>query len=208
MPRSHTSDGHNNKIEVEVHSSPSQAREHSRHGKERPSSSRESQCDGDRHSLSRSPTPSTPRTPPRSRLQANKEESGSDIATTLTLILDAIAAMKSDIDKLKEHKDVSNLEPVSQKTPSPLASPGGFSGFRSTKSEDYGGEVEVQEDTPRESVLLQSAKNYGPMEKVSEELEKEVAEMVNHLFVNGMREEDYKDIMEDDVTLRPSTAMR
>ena len=205
MPRSHTSAGRNTEIEVEVHRSSSQARENFRHGNERTSSGRrESQCDRDRHSLSRSPTPSPPRTPPRSRPQANKEESSSDIAPTLTLILDAIAAMKSDIDKLKENKDVSNLEPVFQKTASPLASPGGFSGFRSTKSKDCSVEVEVQEDAQRESVLMQGAKNYGPMEKVSEELDKEVAAMVNHLFVNGMREEDYKDIMDDDVTLRPS----
>ena len=42
------------------------------------------------------------------------------------------------------------------------------------------------------------------MEDVSEDLDKQVAAMVNHLFENGMREEDYKDILEDEITKRPS----
>ena len=76
----------------------------------------------------------------------------------------------------------------------------GFSGFRSRESDVSSEEDEIHESAHRDSVLLQSAKNYGPMEDVSEDLDKQVAAMVNYLFENGMREEDYKDILEDEIT--------
>ncbi|KAK3894845.1 hypothetical protein Pcinc_001419 [Petrolisthes cinctipes] len=51
---------------------------------------------------------------------------------------------------------------------------------------------------------MQSAQTFGPTEYISENIEKQVANMVNHLFDNGMRDDDYKDILTDDITKRPS----
>ncbi|MPC60457.1 hypothetical protein E2C01_054502 [Portunus trituberculatus] len=83
-----------------------------------------------------------------------------------------------------------------------MESPVGFSGFRSPSMEASIEEEELQGDAPHGSVLLQGAKNYGPMENVAKKLDK--AAMVNHLFINGMKQEDYKAIVEDKMTLRPS----
>lgn len=80
----------------------------------------------------------------------------------------------------------------------------GFSGFKSPDSEVSSEEGEIHDNVHEGSVLLQGAINYGLTEDVSEEIDKQVAAMVNHLFVNGMREEDYKDILEDGITKRPS----
>ena len=56
----------------------------------------------------------------------------------------------------------------------------------------------------RGSVLLQKAKDLGPRDSVSEDIDQQVAGMVNHLFGNGMQEEDYKAISEDDITRQPN----
>ncbi|MPC54968.1 hypothetical protein E2C01_048898 [Portunus trituberculatus] len=85
---------------------------------------------------------------------------GEDCSTpTLASIMDAIAALISDMDKLKkESKAVSTNEvqhvaprlclllmmPVSQAAHVPLASPVGFSGFRSPRLKASSAEEEVQ----------------------------------------------------------------
>ena len=60
----------------------------------------------------------------------------------------------------------------------------GFSGFRAPLREDSDVEEEKQREIPPDSILLQGAKNFGPTETVSQELDKEIAAMVNHLFIN------------------------
>ncbi len=73
-----------------------------------------------------------------------------------------------------------------------------FSGIRpeaDTDSEE--GEIH---NSPIRSVLLQGAKTYGPTECVSSDVDTHVADMVNHLF--DQRTEDYKDVLEDDITKR------
>ena len=71
-------------------------------------------------------------------------------------------------------------------------------------SEDSDEGEEFQGAASHGSALLEGAKNFGPTESVSEDLDKEVTAMVNHLFISGMRDEDYKAVMEDEVTLRHS----
>ncbi|MPC61451.1 hypothetical protein E2C01_055523 [Portunus trituberculatus] len=54
-----------------------------------------------------------------------------------------------------------------------------------------------------DSVLMHNAKLFGPLDMVSEDIDQQVAEMVNFLFTDEMRGEDYKLICEDDITKRP-----
>lgn len=134
--------------------------------------------------------------------------------TSLGMIMDALTELRKDMDKLKKDNNAENSNEAHNNVPLPVSSTtlapasqeshAGFSGFRSPLMEAGREEEELQEDVPQDSVLLQGAKTYGPTENVSEELDKEIAAMVNHLFINGMKQEDYKDIVEDDVTLRPS----
>ena len=60
------------------------------------------------------------------------------------------------------------------------------------------------EHTLGDSVLLHNAKVFGPPDTVSEDVDQQVADMVNFLFTNGMRGEDYKLICEDTVVQRPN----
>ena len=39
-----------------------------------------------------------------------------------------------------------------------------------------------------------------------DEIDKHVTTMVNHVFDNGMREDEYKEILEDDIVKRPQAA--
>ena len=81
----------------------------------------------------------------------------------------------------------------------PLTVTPNFSGFDSSSEE----EGELRLTPPRASVLLQSAKALGPPDSVSEDIDQQVASMVNFLFEKGMQEEDYKAVSEDQVTRRP-----
>ena len=81
----------------------------------------------------------------------------------------------------------------------PTASPA-FSGFVDSSSEDG----EIRESTPRGSVLLQAAKALGPHDSVSEDIDPQVAAMVNLFFEKGLQDEDYQAISEDPVTRRPN----
>ncbi|MPC52838.1 hypothetical protein E2C01_046717 [Portunus trituberculatus] len=96
------------------------------------------------------------------------------------------------------HPVSSNVPP-----PGPWGSTGSFSGFRSDSavSDEEG---ELVEEVQSGSVLLQAAKSFGPTDDISEDVDKDVAGMVNHLFTNGMRAVDYEDILDDDITKRPS----
>ena len=152
----------------------------------------------------------------RSRQADPSEASGGDRCSvpSLAMVMDAITELRNDMEKLKKDRlavstedcqfvgsipgTQRNLESVSQD------SPAGFSGFRTQVSEDSDEGEEFPGAVSRGSVLLEGAKNFGPTENVSGDLDKEVAAMVNHLFISGMREEDYKAVMEDEVTLRPS----
>ncbi|MPC69179.1 hypothetical protein E2C01_063394 [Portunus trituberculatus] len=58
-------------------------------------------------------------------------------------------------------------------------------------------------DSQPDSVLLQCARAYGPVDKVSAGIDKHVADMVNHVFDNRLREEEYKEILDDVSTKRP-----
>lgn len=51
---------------------------------------------------------------------------------------------------------------------------------------------------------MQGVKTFGLPELASEEIDPQVAEMVNFLFNISMRDEDYKDIREDDIIKRPT----
>lgn len=53
------------------------------------------------------------------------------------------------------------------------------------------------------SVLQRCAKSLCPQDDVSGDIDGQVANMVNHIFDNGLRDEEYKDILEDDSTKRP-----
>ena len=78
-----------------------------------------------------------------------------------------------------------------------------FSGFRSDESE-AGSENEEIHEVPIGSVLMQTAKTYEPTEDVLEEIDMHVTEMVNYLLDYGMRDEDNKLNLEDDITKRPT----
>ena len=54
-------------------------------------------------------------------------------------------------------------------------------------SEDSDEGEEFQGAVSRGIVLLEGATNFRPTESVSENLDEEIAAMVNHLFINGMR---------------------
>ena len=54
------------------------------------------------------------------------------------------------------------------------------------------------------SVLLQAAKAFEPLDGVSEDIDQQVAAMVNFWFDEGLQEEDYRMITADPVTRRPN----
>ncbi|MPC50541.1 hypothetical protein E2C01_044370 [Portunus trituberculatus] len=153
-------------------------------------------------------------------------EDSTSTPTPWSILVDAITELHGDMARLKAEGQLSRMDsPTPAKAePSPdlghvsglsgraLPSPvdlqhGGagsasdFSGFRPIDDEAYE-EGELAE-SPVRSVLLRAAKAYGPVECVAPDVEAHVAEMVNHLFGNGMREEDYKEVLEDDATKRP-----
>ena len=169
----------------------------SKYGEER-SRSRSRSTGHDRLSSSSSPSPSPHYT------------DGGNTAPAWEMIMSALTELRKDMDKLKKDKSGEKSDvhdsatlPASQVSPASQDTQAGFSGFRSPSGETSR-EEEIQVEVHHDSVLLQSAKNYGPTETVSEDLDKEIADMVNHLFINGMKQEDYKDIVENEVTLRPS----
>lgn len=63
-----------------------------------------------------------------------------------------------------------------------------FSGFVDSSSEVG----EIRESTPGGSVLLQAAKALGPHDSVSEDIDPQVAAMINLFFEKGLQNEDYQ----------------
>ncbi|XP_050714298.1 uncharacterized protein LOC126997304 [Eriocheir sinensis] len=114
------------------------------------------------------------------------------------MVLEAISELRGEVNKLKEDRQPApRVAPVvnegagtSRDACRPLSPPpGSFSGFMDSGSED--GEIRVF--APGSSALMLGAKSFGPQELVSEDIDTQVADMVNYVFDNGMREEDYKD---------------
>lgn len=81
----------------------------------------------------------------------------------------------------------------------------GFSGFPTTSPvhQPSRDDSDSQEEVVTGSVLQMCAKSFGPLDEVADEIDGQVADMVNHLFDNSLREEEYKEILSDDSTNRP-----
>ncbi|XP_050719455.1 uncharacterized protein LOC127000078 isoform X2 [Eriocheir sinensis] len=121
------------------------------------------------------------------------------------VVLDELARLKGDVAKLTASRAPSpQLQRVnfqaSTSGQQPPVSPAAFSGFVDSSSEDG----EVKEFSPGSSVLLQAAKAFGSLDSASEDIDPQVAAMVNFCFDKGLQEEDYKAIAEDPVTRRPN----
>ncbi|MPC69549.1 hypothetical protein E2C01_063777 [Portunus trituberculatus] len=159
-----------------------------RHSRERSSSSsaspvgQRSRCSGRRR---RSPT----------HLHAQSPTGhGTASGPSLRFVLDELAVLRGEIAKLSANPPKSEEEVNFQATASTRQpSPANFSGFVAESSE----EGEITETTPRGSVLLQNAKDLGPPDTVSVDIDDQVAGMVNFLFDNGLQDEDYKAISEN-----------
>lgn len=139
-------------------------------------------------------------------------------AGAISKILEALAVLQEDVNKLKAaQQGVSVRDRVS---PEPGPS---FTGFGAGQDSGEGHalsasppprpelhlnesaeEGEITDEAPTGSILLQAAKSFGPVAECTEDLEEPVAAMVNHLFAHGMPEEDYKDVLDADVTKRPN----
>ncbi|MPC93296.1 hypothetical protein E2C01_088420 [Portunus trituberculatus] len=121
------------------------------------------------------------------------------------VMLDELACLKSDVAKLTANGAPSlqlqqvNFQASTSGLQSPV-SPAAISGFVDSSSEDG----KVKEFLPGSSVLLQAAKAFGPLDNVSEDIDLQVAAMVNFCFDKGLQEEDYKVIAEDQITRRPN----
>ena len=153
--------------------------------------------------------------PSTSRAAGNRDVSP---APPWNVVLDAIAELRSEVNKLKEGKcsggvggggvavptnSVDAGRPVFTSAPPSTAE---FSGFPAdehyiSSEDDEGDTVNDQQSV---SVLQRCAKVYGPVDAVAAEIDGRVADMVNYVFDNGLREEEYKEILEDDATKRPS----
>ncbi|XP_076039215.1 uncharacterized protein LOC143024302 [Oratosquilla oratoria] len=113
------------------------------------------------------------------------------------------AERRQDISQRPEtHNDARPGTSSTRKEAGPVTpSPGNFSGFISDGSSSEEGEL--HKDFPIGSILMQSSKAFGPVEEVSGDVAKHVADMVNQIFDHGMREDTYKEIAEDESTKRP-----
>lgn len=120
------------------------------------------------------------------------------------VVVDELARLNGVVAKLSANRDPPPPQQVNfQASTSGLqqpVSPEAFSGFRDSSSEDG----EVRDLPPGSSVLLQAAKDFGPCDTVSEDIDPQVAAMVNCWFEKGLQEEDHKAIVEDPVTRRPN----
>lgn len=139
----------------------------------------------------------------RARPQASPSRDGLP-EPSWQVVLDELARLKGDVAKLTakrvpspQHQQV-NFQ-ASTSGLQPTLSPAAFSGFVDSSSEDG----EIKELPQGSSVLLQAAKAFGPLDSVSEDIDPQVAAMVNFWFEKGLQEEDYKAIVEDPVTRRP-----
>ncbi|XP_071524989.1 uncharacterized protein [Panulirus ornatus] len=132
------------------------------------------------------------------------------------MVVDALAALRGDVEKLREERNfgpsrgaddaaaaayvnIGHSSPVVPVLPSPT----GFSGF--TPAEHYlsSDDCVFENDRRPDSVLLQCVRANGPVDEVSDGIDQHVADMVNHVFAHGLREEEYKEILEDAAAKRP-----
>lgn len=123
------------------------------------------------------------------------------------VVLKELASLKGAVTKLTEKRELpSPQQRVNyQASTSGIQAPGSpeaFSGFVDSGSED--GEITEAPHAAGSSVLLQAAKAFGPLDVVSEDINPQVATMVNFWFKEGLQEDDYKAIMEDPITRRPN----
>ncbi|MPC61306.1 hypothetical protein E2C01_055376 [Portunus trituberculatus] len=114
-----------------------------------------------------------------SSMEDNSDHERHDEANALPwfMVMEALAVLHSDMDKLKEGR---------------RSSPSCGADDAAAPDDD-----DVQPD----SVLLQCTRAYGPVDEVSAGIDKHVADMVNHVFDSGLREE-YKEILDDVATKR------
>ncbi|MPC54872.1 hypothetical protein E2C01_048800 [Portunus trituberculatus] len=127
----------------------------------------------------------------------------------------ALAASCSDMDKLKEERilgpscgaddaaapDGVNIRPAGQEVP-PSSSPTGSSGFIPAVHCLSSMTMTLRMTC---SLIVSSCSVpglTGPVDEVSAGIDKHVAD-VNHVFDNGLREEEYKEILDDVATKRP-----
>lgn len=134
--------------------------------------------------------------------------------------MEALAELRREMNDIKRtsHRDISVSSATGMgqtscggldmhgagpsSTAGPVVPPGSFRGFNSD-DQDSSEEGEIGEEGPVPSVLKHSALDYGPVEEVSTNVEKHVADMVNHLFDKGLRDQTYKEIAEDELAKRP-----
>ncbi|MPC75508.1 hypothetical protein E2C01_069898 [Portunus trituberculatus] len=107
---------------------------------------------------------------------------GPGLLLSITVVMDAIAELRHDMALLKRERRAA-----------------GAGSVLGADSPPHGSRFGTAADTAHPD-----AKSFGPTDDVSEDVDKDVAGMVNHLFTNGMWAEDYKHILNDDITKRPS----
>lgn len=183
-------------------------------GPRRSRSSRRGSAGASDHNLSRrssssSPSPGRPKVNRRQRRadgrRSQTRQTSSASEGPWNAVIEALAELRQEVNKLKAERSVVSPAPavVNEGTGTSTGdqrphSPACFSGFQDSASE---GE-QVRQDLGN-SALLQAAKAFGPADLVSADIDQKVADMVNFVFDCGLREEDYKDICEDDVVMRP-----
>lgn len=149
--------------------------------------------------------------PPRrsgsGRPHARARAPSADPTPPWNAVLDALAELRRDVDQLKGVRSASsptctvvNAGAGTSSEHRQARSPASFSGFHDSCSD----EGKRLDQTQSCSALLHGAMNFGPPELVSGDIDPKVAEMVNFLFDNGLREEDYKAICEDEIVKRPA----
>ncbi|XP_045122031.1 uncharacterized protein LOC123510744 [Portunus trituberculatus] len=138
-------------------------------------------------------------------------QSGEVSNSSLSKILEALAVLQEDVNKLKSDRgdsasvgngpaqDLGGTHEFS--VSHPPSTSGEFSGFRSKEVSAEEGEIE--DEVPSGSILLQAAKAYVPVDDCSEAIEEPIAAMVNHWFSHGVKDEDHKEILADEVSKRP-----
>ena len=148
--------------------------------------------------------------PTGARPSTSREEA---CAPPWNTVMEVLAGLRADLEELKKARDtapdVGGVAGHVVNTPRSVtggdgASPS-FSGFHADQQADP--EDVSQEDLRTDSVLTQCAKLYGPVDDFSDGIDKSVAEMVNHVFDSGMRDDEYKEILEADVVKRPSNCL-
>lgn len=143
------------------------------------------------------------------------------------MVLDAIAELRSEVNKLKEDKQcgvgggaygahnsvITDAPPSVNNSRAVLTpahnSPATFSGFAADETYVSGDDDDKDSvhDPQSVSVLQRCAEVYGPVDALGADIDGRVAGMVNHVFDHGLREEEYKEILEDDAIKRPSNCV-